>query len=366
MKEIMQDVKEIYEEVGCVPKLAHMVVNRKCNLFCQHCDWPERFTVEEKEMSEKEWRKFVHSFSRIDGKMIAICGREPFLTKASRSKVATIAMQAVMDKVAIGAINNGHFIDQFIFEHPNIKFDYLDISLEGPENVNDIIRGKGSFKKAIKGLELAIQNKIADKIFISLTLTNLNVGKLEDFVREISDLGCGNFVFHTLVPGEYVNNDLKLSDDDFLNLIPQFESLAGIMEELIVDIYPPSFVNFENVISKILPDVEVFLEDNNYLVARYKNSRLYFRFLNLISAIANAFLVSPEGFVITPTAMRKENYLTQILADARDVSEWKQNPNMKEITRLASKIVYSECVNKKCFVFCLGQNKNCPIIKERR
>lgn len=365
MKEMMQEVKEVYEEIEYVPKLAHIVVNRKCNLFCQHCDWPERFSVEEKETSEKEWRKFVHSFSGVGGKMIAVCGREPFLTKASRSKVATIATQAVMDKVAIGAINNGHFIDKFISEHPDVKFDYLDISLEGLEDINDEIRGKGSFRKAIEGLELAIQNKIAEKIFISLTLTNLNIGKLEDFVREISDLGCGNFVFHTLVPGEYVNDELKLSDDDFLNLIPQFESLAGIMEELIVDIYPPSFANFENVIYKILPDIEVFLEDNDYLVAKYKNSNVHFRFLNLISAVANAFFVSPEGFVITPTAMRKENYLTQVLSDARDVSEWKQNPNMQEITRLASKID-SRCINKKCFVFCLGQNKNCPIIKERR
>ena len=358
---MINEIKEIYAEIENMPRLAHVVVNKKCNLQCQHCDWPEKFSVEEKEISEKEWKKFAHSFSGMGGKMIAICGREPFLTKASRSKVAAIATQAVIDKMAIGVITNGHFIEKFISEHTGIRFDYLDISLEGPEDINDIVRGKGSFRKAIQGLELAVKNNIAEKVFISLTLTNLNIGRLEEFVKEISNPGCGNFVFHTLVPGEYVNSDLKLSDDDFLNLIPRFESLAGIMEELIVDIYPPSFENFENVISKILPDIDVFLEDNNYLVARYKNSKLYFRFLNLISAIANAIFVAPEGFVITPTAMRKKNYLAQILADTRDVSEWKQNPNIREITRLSLKI-NNECVNKKCFVFCLGQNKNCPEI----
>ena len=359
------EIKEIYEEIESVPKLAHIVVNKKCNLLCQHCDWPEKFTVDEREMSEKEWKQFVHSFSQIGGKMIAICGREPFFTKASRSKVATITTQAATEKMVIGVITNGHSIEQFISEYADIRFDYLDISLEGPEDINDICRGKGTFRKAIKGLESAVKNKIANKIFISLTLTNLNIERLGEFVKEISNLGCGNFVFHTLVPGEYVNSNLKLSDDDFLRLIPKFEALTDVAGELIVDMYPPSFEDFENVISKMLPDTEVFLEDNNYLVGRYKNSRLYFRFLNLISAVTNAFFVTPEGLVVTPTAMRQENYLTDILADTRDILSWRENPSIKEIEYLSSKID-DKCVQKKCFVFCLGQNKNCPILKERR
>ena len=361
----IKEIKEIYEEIESVPKLAHIVVNKKCNLLCQHCDWPEKFTVDEREMPEKEWKQFVCSFSQIGGKMITICGREPFLTKASRSKVAAIATQAVIDKMAIGVITNGHFIEKFISEHAGIRFDYFDVSLEGPEDINDIVRGKGSFRKAIKGLESAVKNKIADKIFISLTLTNLNIERLGEFVKEISNLGCGNFVFHTLVPGEYVNSNLKLSDDDFLRLIPKFEALTDVAGELIVDMYPPSFEDFENVISKMLPDSEIFLEDNNYLVGRHKDGKLYFRFLNLISAIANAFFVTPEGLAVTPTAMRQENYLTDILADTRDILSWRENPSIKEIERLSSKID-GRCVNKKCFVFCLGQNKNCPMLKERR
>src|SRR3989344_3805348 len=137
------------------------------------------------------------------------------------------------------------------------------------------------------------------------------------------------------------------------------------MEELIVDIYPPSFDNFENVISKMLPDLEIFLEDNDYLVGRHKDGKLYFRFLNLISTIANAFFVAPEGLVVTPTAMRRENYLTDVLADTRDIQMWRENPNIKEIERLSSKID-ERCLQKNCFVFCLGQNKNCPMLKERR
>ena len=42
------EIKEIYEEIESVPKLAHIVVNKKCNLLCQHCDWPEKFTVDER------------------------------------------------------------------------------------------------------------------------------------------------------------------------------------------------------------------------------------------------------------------------------------------------------------------------------
>jgi len=74
-----------------------------------------------------------------------------------------------------------------------IGFDSIRVSLDGPQDVNDIQRGKGSYAKAIKGIEtLYNEREKAGKkkptISLIYTITNDNYTSLEKLFLEDLDL----------------------------------------------------------------------------------------------------------------------------------------------------------------------------------
>ncbi|MCK5320178.1 radical SAM protein [Candidatus Parcubacteria bacterium] len=351
-----------------IPNQANVTINRECNLRCKHCDLPPEFEESGKELSPDGWKKFVNDFAVINNnqkKVIAIASREPLFDKAVRQKTAAVLQASHrLNNVFAGFVTNGHYLPEFLQEYPDIKTDYMDVSLEGDERLNDKIRGQGSFKKAVAGLKLAIEKKLAPKIFLASTMTDFNTqgNSITNFINLANGWGVENFIFHTLIPGRYVKNGLQIKDKFFLNLIPQFEKMAKKIDgQIVIDAFPQSFDNFENVIAEILPSMDLFLDASGYLVGEWKNSnKLFFRFFNILWALIVFFVVTPEGFIITPVNWRSKKYLSEKLEHIQGIVNWKKNPNKKAIEKLLKKIP-EKCFDKQSFIFCLGQNNRCPI-----
>jgi radical SAM protein with 4Fe4S-binding SPASM domain len=66
------------------------------------------------------------------------------------------------------------------------------------EKINDEIRGKGNFKKAINGAKIILQNNIP--LSFSLTLTKKNIGDIEPLARLAAELGINGMGVGRLVP----------------------------------------------------------------------------------------------------------------------------------------------------------------------
>jgi len=73
----------------------------------------------------------------------------------------------------------------------------VQVSLDGLEAVHDGIRGAGSFRRALAGLENLIAGDVATSI--NLTLSRLNAGELEGLVRLAGEMGIGAVTFSRLV-----------------------------------------------------------------------------------------------------------------------------------------------------------------------
>ena len=357
-----------------IPNQASITISRECNLRCKHCDLPPEFKETEAQLNLGGWKKFVIDFASINSneeKVVTIVAKETLFNKAIRKKTATILQTANgLENIFAGFVTNGHYFTEFLQEYPNIKADYMDVSLEGKKELNDKIRGQGSFEKAVAGLKLAIKKNLAPKIFVASTMTGLNTqgNSINDFIKLANGWGVENFVFHTLIPGKYVEKGLRIEDNSFLNLIPQFESMAEkINGQIVVDVFPQSFDNFENVITKILPSVDLFLDASGYLVGEWKhnNNKLFFRFLNILWILIVCFVITPEGFIIKLTDLRNKKYLSKRLGHIQNITHWKKNPNKKAIKKLF-KAIPEKCFSKKCFIFCLGQNNHCPVYQQQK
>ncbi|MDQ1336512.1 MAG: Radical core protein [Thermodesulfobacteriota bacterium] len=162
-----------------LPTTVAVDITHRCNLKCLHCYW---------------WKQ-DHPAELDDGRMIALLkglrarglaaailyGGEPTL----RPEVCRAAGE-IFD--ATLAFTNG--INGF----PELKNVQWILSLDGPQDLNDTIRGAGVYAKALENLKRASQPPI-----VHMTISRLNQDSLDDFVREMMRLpikGMG-FSFYT-------------------------------------------------------------------------------------------------------------------------------------------------------------------------
>jgi MoaA/NifB/PqqE/SkfB family radical SAM enzyme len=162
-----------------LPTTVAVDITHRCNLKCLHCYW---------------WKQ-DHPTELDDGRMIAffkglrakglgaaiLYGGEPTL----RPDVCRAAGEIFDATLAFTNGMNGF---------PQLKNVQWILSLDGPEALNDTIRGSGVYAKALENLKNAPEPPI-----VHMTISRINQDSLNEFVREMMGLpikGMG-FSFYT-------------------------------------------------------------------------------------------------------------------------------------------------------------------------
>lgn len=120
---------------------------------------------------------------RLDKKdlKISLTGGEPLISPFFFSLLRRIHKE----EIECGILSNGLLLSKEIIQKLKASgIRQYQVSLEGMEKNNDIIRGKGSFKKIVNAIKLLLDNGIL-KIRISLTLNKKNakdVFELADYL----------------------------------------------------------------------------------------------------------------------------------------------------------------------------------------
>ena len=76
--------------------------------------------------------------------------------------------------------------------------DGVQVSIEGPEDVHDFIRGKGSFRAAAAGVQHLVDFGL--DVTLNLTLSSMNLEHLNSFIAFASGSGVKRIGFSRLVP----------------------------------------------------------------------------------------------------------------------------------------------------------------------
>lgn len=185
-----------------------------CNLRCRHCyqeDYKAQpISVAQIDAIYAELSKAISTWKK-NGR-ISLTGGEPFLEFKN--------LLHILDKVDkdesfywAGILTNGTLIDDKKIAKL-IKFKKLkevQISIDGGnEQIHDLIRGKGSFNKAINGIEQLISAGIPTTVMF--TLTQENAGSVEDIIDLADRMGIDALTIERYIPlGNYKSKSLKLS-----------------------------------------------------------------------------------------------------------------------------------------------------------
>ncbi len=154
-----------------------------CNLNCVHC-LSDSGKKRAGELTTRECVRVIDDLSSSRVFQLNIGGGEPF----TRPDFLDLMEYAHQKEIVTCISTNATLIDEEAARRLDHRLVYLQVSLDGATaESNDAIRGKGSYNKALKALELLRKRNMA--VSINTVLTRFNFVELDQLTRLAASLG---------------------------------------------------------------------------------------------------------------------------------------------------------------------------------
>jgi len=187
------------------PVMAGWAVTDRCNLRCMFCRWPSQ---ESEELDTAAAQALIDDMAQSGVRLLVMSGGEPLLP--------ALVARAKAGRMVAGVNTNGILIPDRIGELDRV--DNFQLSLDGPEQVNDELRGTGAYAATIKALE--VLKSRGRKVKLNTTVTRALAGNL-DALLEIGRRYETPFMFHpvsTVHAGDIDLAGIRMPDEELHDL----------------------------------------------------------------------------------------------------------------------------------------------------
>jgi len=178
-------------------------LTERCNLSCRHCyqtgelsdemSLPEiKALIDEVSDMLKDWSEAYHiTFSPS----FNVTGGEPFLMR----DIFPVLEKLTKKGFDTYLLSNGILISREKAETlAELGVKGVQISIEGPEDIHDSVRGEGSMSSSIRGVQNLLDAGI--EVTLNTTLSEINATHFMDVIGLASSLGVQRVGFSRLVP----------------------------------------------------------------------------------------------------------------------------------------------------------------------
>ncbi|MDY6958567.1 MAG: hypothetical protein SVK08_05370 [Halobacteriota archaeon] len=213
---------ELRRKVMGVKYFAEIDVTDNCNLRCGHCyhfNGKQEFVKEE--LPFKIWKERLDNLYQEGVRFLLLVGGEPALRE-------DVLMYANELFPMIYVITNGTIVIPKEFNH------LLFVSIDGSEERNDMIRGRGIFSKVMKNY--SGDNRVA----INMTITKENYKDLEGVVKLARENGFRGVVCNICSSGTDVEVPMFLKRSDREIIIEELKRVKRL--------YPRDFILSDRMI----------------------------------------------------------------------------------------------------------------------
>lgn len=163
-----------------IPLKVIYYISYRCNLRCCYC---ERRLAKSQELSTDQVKKIMRDFKKLGTLSWSFNGGEALL----RDDIGELVAYAKKMGFKCNLVSNAWIIAEKIKVVEQV--DSIVISLDGPKEIHDAVRGKGSYDKAVNALKL-LKNK-KPVVIVNTVLNNTNIDSLEDILEVVDEYGCG-------------------------------------------------------------------------------------------------------------------------------------------------------------------------------
>jgi radical SAM protein with 4Fe4S-binding SPASM domain len=213
------------------PKSFHLQwhITDKCNFRCRHCyiKNPKReLGTQQLLMILKNYTDLIRVWALNKNNKtrdLSLTGGEPLLRRDFFKILEHVHKNREMF-TSVNVMSNGSTIDDKVAKKLKaFEVSAVQISMEGLEETNDKIRGRGSFIKSIEGIRNLLDNDV--HVGISMTVHKENVSDVEKMFDFCKNLGVASFGVSRLV---YIEKDDALKMLEPLETKNFYETIMNI------------------------------------------------------------------------------------------------------------------------------------------
>lgn len=190
-------------------------ITHRCNLRCQHCYQDDYSAFESRDALGEILNQYEALLKEYSYKgHINFTGGEPL----THPDLFWLLEETKKRGITTAVLTNGTLIGRSEAKKLNsLGVDYVQISLDGTKDIHDIIRGNGSFDRAVGGLRELIAHGIYTDV--SFTAQSGNLDELKKLARFCDELGVDKLWFdRVVIPASEDKNNLTVSKDDYYKL----------------------------------------------------------------------------------------------------------------------------------------------------
>lgn len=203
-------------------------LTNRCNLACTHC--MRRRDIPVSDLDIDFFDSVLRQAKEYGIERVAITGGEPFMHPEWQKALERLAERGFNFSI----VTNGLLLAKAapFLAGPGIrrKLLHVSVSLDGAtEEVNDGIRGKGSYKKTMKGVVAAHARGIP--MVVKFTINSKNFSQIEDIVMLANDLCMERVEFAHMHPTpENVEAGLTLTPGQWQEAESKVKKLSEAMK----------------------------------------------------------------------------------------------------------------------------------------
>ncbi len=206
-------MKQIIENSSWSPINCTWELTLACNLRCKHCG-SSAGKCRENEISLAKSLSICNELKELGTKEVTLIGGEPLIS----NKWFPIAKKLNKLGIRVNFVSNGTIINENIISKlKEANINNLGISIEGSEKTNDLIRGKGTYKKIINTIKILQKNNI--KVSIATTISRFNFSDLDKIYKEILKLGMEVWQIQLAMPVGRMHESFMLEKKNLRKLV---------------------------------------------------------------------------------------------------------------------------------------------------
>ena len=171
-----------------------------CTSSCLHCGFALTSPASDA-LGTEETKRIVDEIHDFGATYFGISGGEPL----QRKDLPEIIGYAKNTGMNVSVITNGCFLDDKTFDNLVRHEVRVSISVDGPKEINDAIRGKGAYTKAVSAMEKTSKAGLLDCLVATLanvdaTRNNVTSEDMEHIIKLAEEYGARWVVIHGFIP----------------------------------------------------------------------------------------------------------------------------------------------------------------------
>ncbi len=231
------DIGEMYAQLAReLPKVMSVVATRHCNLQCKHC------------IFQKERQYFSNGVALEIAAKTIVSQMLPNPIVVHEGRIFELKHLSWLQEIRqirpdskIGMIDNGSYSEHISkIKSAGFKFDWLDISVDGPERIHNFQRdSKNSFATAIEGIRNAQEIlTTGGEVNSLMTLTKINYASVLETCKTLPEQ-VSQWHITTVTPTRSELKKLTLSGNEFKISWNQIK-LVNVLRVVVLKIYEVS------------------------------------------------------------------------------------------------------------------------------